>query len=112
MRDVARLLGVPESDMTLESKSRDTEEEARLLFPVLNQEEFFLVTSAVHMPRSMALFRQQKMNPVAAPADYSFQSQNAPLLLRFLPNATSLQQSERSLREYLGLLWSRIRGKA
>jgi uncharacterized SAM-binding protein YcdF (DUF218 family) len=112
MRDEARILGIPDADITLEAKSRDTEEEARFLSPVLNQEEFFLVTSAVHMPRSMALFRQQKMKPIAAPTDYSFQSQNVPLIFRFLPNAGALQQSERALREYLGLLWYRIRGKA
>jgi uncharacterized SAM-binding protein YcdF (DUF218 family) len=112
MGEEAKILGVPESDMMLEAKSWDTEEEARLLLPVLHQEQFFLVTSAVHMPRSMALFRGQKMNPVAAPTDYSFQSQRTPMILQVLPNSTSLQQSERSLREYLGILWSRLRGKA
>jgi uncharacterized SAM-binding protein YcdF (DUF218 family) len=112
MKEEATMLGVREADVTVETKSWDTEEEARLLLPVLNQNEFFLVTSAVHMPRSMALFRQQKMKPIPAPTDYSFQSQNAPLILRFVPNATSLQQSERALREYLGILWSRLRGTA
>jgi len=63
------------------------------------------------MPRSVSLFMKQQMNPVAAPTDYAFRSQNPPFLLRILPNATSLQQSERAMREYMGITWSRLRGR-
>lgn len=112
MRNTARLFGIGEADMLLESESMDTEDEARLLAPVLKKEPFFLVTSAVHMPRSVALFRKQGTNPLPAPTDYAFQSSNPPLMLRILPNVNAFQQSERALREYMGITWSRLRGKA
>jgi uncharacterized SAM-binding protein YcdF (DUF218 family) len=109
---VAKSLGVKEEDILLETKSKDTEEEARFLASTIGQEKFFLVTSAIHMPRSVSLFKQQKMNPVPAPTDYAFRVQNPHFLLRILPNATSLQQSERAMREYMGITWGRLRGRA
>ena len=112
MASTVRLFGVKEEDIVLESQSMDTEDEARLLAPLLKKEPFYLVTSAVHMPRSMALFVKQGTNPIPAPADYSFQSSNIPFLLRVLPNVNAFQQSERAMREYMGITWSRLRGKA
>ena len=109
---VAKSLGVKEEDILLEAKSRNTEEEATFIAAMIGKEKFFLVTSAIHMPRSISLFRKQKMNPVPAPTDYAFRMQNPPFLLRILPNASSLQQSERAMREYMGINWSRLRGKA
>ena len=112
MFHMAKILGVKEEDIHLEKKSKDTEEEAKFLASMIGNEKFYLVTSAIHMPRSVGLFRKHKMDLIPAPTDYAFRSQNPPLLLRILPNATSLQQSERALREYLGITWSRLRGKA
>jgi uncharacterized SAM-binding protein YcdF (DUF218 family) len=108
---VAKSLGVKDEDILLETKSRNTEEEAMFLAPMIGKEKFFLVTSAIHMPRSISLFRKQMLNPVPAPTDYAFRVQNSPFLLRILPNATSLQQSERAMREYMGITWSRLRGR-
>jgi uncharacterized SAM-binding protein YcdF (DUF218 family) len=112
MAEQAKGLGLPEKDMVVESKSRDTEEQAEFLATTLKNNRFFLVTSAIHMPRAMSLFIKKGMNPIAAPCDFSFVSQNPPALLRILPNASSLQQSERAFRERLGMLYSRLRGKA
>ena len=109
---VAKSLGVREEDILLEAKSRNTEEEAVFLAPMIGKERFFLVTSAVHMPRSVSLFRKQNLDPIPAPTDYTFRVQNPPFLLRILPNATSLQQSERAMREYMGITWSQLRGRA
>jgi len=109
---VAKMLGVKEEDILLETKSKDTEEEAMFLASIVGKERFYLVTSAIHMPRSVSLFQKQKMNPVPAPTDYAFRLRNPPFLLRILPNATSFQQSERAIREYMGITWSRVRGKA
>ena len=112
MADEARALGINSGDIILESQSKDTEEEAALLTPTLRQEQFFLITSAIHMPRAMALFLKRGMKPIAVPCEYSFVPQNPPAILQILPNAASLQQSERAFRERWGMLYSRIRGKA
>ena len=112
MQSTARIFGVSEQDIILETESWDTEDEARLIAPIVKKEPFYLVTSAVHMPRSMALFQKQGTNPVPAPTDFAFRSVQSPLGLRLMPNTSALSQSERSLREYLGMMWSRIRGRA
>jgi uncharacterized SAM-binding protein YcdF (DUF218 family) len=111
MADEAKTLGINQKDLMLESQSRDTEEQAEFLAPILRQEPFFLITSAVHMPRAMALFMKKGMKPIAVPCDFSFVPKNPPALLRILPNASSLQQSERAFRERMGMLYSLVRGK-
>jgi uncharacterized SAM-binding protein YcdF (DUF218 family) len=110
MSRVALIMGVNPRDILEESVSRDTEEEARLLKPMVGRERFFLVTSAAHMPRAMALFRQQGLELVAAPVGLPPQ-QMAPWSPEdFFPSSYSLQRGEIALHEYLGLAWARLRG--
>ena len=110
MSRVALIMGVNPWDMLQESVSRDTEEEARLLKPMVGRERFFLVTSAAHMPRAMALFRRQGLEPVAAPVGLPAQ-QTAPWSPGdFFPSSHSLQRTEIALHEYLGLAWAWLRG--
>ena len=54
MADVASILGISNSDMVLEPNSKDTKDEAVLIQKIVKNEKFILVTSASHMPRSMA----------------------------------------------------------
>ena len=112
MYRMAIQLGVDHKDLMLEKTTKDTEEEAVAVSKILKQAPFFLVTSAAHMPRSMMLFEKQKARPIAVPIDYSFRSVNPPFLLKFLPGLGALNQSERAIREYLGITYSKLRGKA
>ena len=59
MSRIALIMGVNPPDIILESTSRDTEEQARLIKPMVGREKFFLVTSASHLPRAMAMFRNR-----------------------------------------------------
>ena len=70
MAQIAVLLGVKPQDIRLESDSRDTAEEAEIIAKMIGREKFILVTSAAHMPRSMALFRRRGLQPIPAPADF------------------------------------------
>src|SRR5262249_5762650 len=70
MKGTAEAMGVNSADIGAESVSRDTEESAEMLAPMLGKDPFVLVTSASHMPRSMGLFRKRGMNPIAAPTDF------------------------------------------
>jgi uncharacterized SAM-binding protein YcdF (DUF218 family) len=63
MSRVAKTIGVNQEDLVLETDSKDTEDQARLIKPIVGNEEFILVTSAAHMPRSMALFKKLGCNP-------------------------------------------------
>ncbi|MGO9621915.1 MAG: ElyC/SanA/YdcF family protein [Desulfobaccales bacterium] len=110
MSRVALIMGVNPRDILQESLSRDTEEEARLLKPLVGRERFFLVTSAAHMPRAMALFRRQGLEPVAAPMDLPAQQKGPCYPEDFFPSSHSLQRTEIALHEYLGLAWAWLRG--
>jgi uncharacterized SAM-binding protein YcdF (DUF218 family) len=108
----ARDLGVSGHDIILESASKDTEEQARMVRDIVGTSKFILVTSAFHMPRAMALFQKTGTNPVAAPAGLCARQEKKNLSPdEFYPNAEALQKSERALHEYLGIVWAKLRGK-
>lgn len=109
MRQVALQLGRPSAGLVLEESSWDTQDQARLVKKKLGQEPFYLVTSASHMPRSMALFRKAGTRPLAAPTD--FHAVWEPLSLTSLfPQVGALNNTERAFYEYLGFLWGRVKG--
>ncbi len=70
MHDAARSLGVNPDQMLTDEESRDTAEQAVTVKGLVKGDRLVLVTSAVHLPRAMALFQKQGMNPVPAPADF------------------------------------------
>jgi|WetSurMetagenome_2_1015567.scaffolds.fasta_scaffold141154_2 uncharacterized SAM-binding protein YcdF (DUF218 family) len=111
MAQVAVLLGVKPLDIRLESESRDTAEEAAIIAKIIGREQFILVTSAAHMPRSMALFRRRGLQPIAAPTDFRGLNTQSPGPDRFLPGIGHLGQTHVALHEYLGLAWAWLRGQ-
>lgn len=108
----AESLGVDRASMVIEAESKDTHDEAVLLKPMLGNDPFVLVTSASHMPRSVALFRGQGLEPTPAPTDY--QSKKAGVSLTpsfFFPSTTGFTRGQKAVHEYLGLIWSKLRGQ-
>ena len=74
MAALLEMLGVPPQALWLESESRNTYENARnarLFLEPLGIRRILLVTSASHMPRSVALFEKQGFEVIPAPADFS-----------------------------------------
>jgi uncharacterized SAM-binding protein YcdF (DUF218 family) len=110
MSRLALIMGVKPQDILLESGSRDTEDQARLIKTLVGQEKFFLVTSASHLPRAMALFQKQGLAPVAAPAGHLVRQSQSWSPDDFFPNSGGLYRVEMALHEYLGLAWARLRG--
>jgi uncharacterized SAM-binding protein YcdF (DUF218 family) len=111
LAEAAGIMGVPARDLLLENRSRDTEEQALLLKTTVGNSPFLLVTSAYHMPRSVAIFRKQGMAPIPAPAAFMAQTPQHSDPTLHLPRASELLRSERALHEYLGLLWYRLSGR-
>jgi uncharacterized SAM-binding protein YcdF (DUF218 family) len=109
MNEVAMDHGVAPSRLVLEESSRDTREQARLLSIILGPAPFYLVTSANHMPRSMALFRKVATRPVAAPTDFPALWEPFRVTTLF-PQAGALGKTESAFYEYLGLLWGWVWG--
>jgi uncharacterized SAM-binding protein YcdF (DUF218 family) len=119
MRALLGSFGVPSEAILVETNSLSTFENARNCQPMIEAKgvhRMLLVTSAVHMPRALAVFRRQfpQVEVIPAPTDYMFTDKpNIPpreLLEGFVPSADHLVRMEQTLHEYIGLLYYRWRG--
>jgi uncharacterized SAM-binding protein YcdF (DUF218 family) len=109
-----RQWAVPGQAILLDAKARNTRENALFSRQILysrGASHILLVTSAFHMPRASAAFRKLGFQVTPAPADFRTWDDER-LLLRFLPDAQSLAESQLALKEWLGLLVYRLRGWA
>ncbi|MEE9555831.1 MAG: ElyC/SanA/YdcF family protein, partial [Candidatus Adiutricales bacterium] len=89
-----------------------TKDQARIIKKIVGSERVILVTSASHMPRSMALFEKQGMRPIPAPTNFLAVKRSEKRKLKdFLPTAGAAFKTERAFHEYLGLAWAKIRGQ-
>lgn len=111
MSRVAKVIGVNQEDLILETDSKDTEDEARLIKPIVGNEGFILVTSAAHMPRSIALFKKLGMHPIPAPTNHLTYESQGISPGSFFPSSGGLRKVESALHEYLGLVWTKLRGQ-
>lgn len=121
MKTLAMAMNVPAADIVLEGTSLNTYENAVNVNKILEDQSLdsvLLVTSAVHMPRSLAIFKKLGINVTAAPTDYlvstvSEKTINATWqgrLLALLPDAEAQAQFTRALKEYVGFTIYRLRG--
>ncbi len=108
---VAIETGVPERDIILESKSKDTKDQAKFIKPIVSNEPFVLVTSASHMPRSMALFKKLGMNPIPSPIGHRVSERQGLSPHSFFPRRGNLRKAELAIHEYLGITWSKLMGQ-
>ncbi|WP_417910145.1 YdcF family protein [Candidatus Electronema sp. PJ] len=106
----ARQLGVDGGRLVIEDRPRDTVEEARFLKPLLKDAPFVLVTSAAHMRRAMQVFQDAGLKPLAAPTDFILKDQQRLSSSNLLPSCFNLQLSQQVMYEWLGSLWSCVRG--
>lgn len=106
-------LGVEENRLVLENKSRNTQENAALTRKLINPkpgEVWLLVTSAFHMPRSMALFRVQGFDVTPWPVDYRTPGPRSLGYARRSP-VKAMEETSLALREWVGLAAYRLTGK-
>jgi uncharacterized SAM-binding protein YcdF (DUF218 family) len=102
----ARALGVESDDIIMFETPKDTYEEAVAMKKVAANKPFILVTSASHMPRAIKIFKEQGLNPIAAPTDYQVRSERGWLLM---PSGEGLCNSDLAFHEYLGLAWEWVK---
>lgn len=122
MAALMQLLGVPAEALWLEAESRNTYENAvfsRRLLAEDGRDDVLLVTSAMHMPRSVPLFVAQGLHVTPAPTDYLVSDAEwdqlwhgglAATAINLLPNAEYLTYTTRCLKEYIGLAVYGLRG--
>jgi uncharacterized SAM-binding protein YcdF (DUF218 family) len=105
-------LGPAPGEVRVESRSRTTYENAvetrKLLGPV---PRIALVTSALHMPRAMALFTQQGVAATAFPCEYLTGPREAGIN-EYLPDLTYFRRSSAAINEWVGVWLYTLAGKA
>lgn len=106
MRDLLVQLGVPDRNIVIEAESSNTYESAVHLRDRLEGKQFYLVTSAGHMPRSLGVFHKQGLTAIPAPTDYL--AARSWRDIDIAPSARYLAISDLAMHEYLGLLWYRL----
>lgn len=123
MAEILTQVGVPPDVIIQEPNSYNTHENAVNVKQILNSrgiKNILLVTSAMHMPRSLAIFKREKIAAFAAPTDFlastnefqEIQSSFEAQLLTVLPDSGSLQNFTRALKEYVGFIIYRLKGWA
>ena len=122
MENILLGLGIPESALILDNESQNTYEnavQAKEILSALEIDRILLVTSAMHMPRSVALFEKQGFEVIPIPVDYSVtenesaESSGGSLINRILdviPSAGNLALTTNALKEYLGMLVYTLQG--
>lgn len=106
---LAAWFAIPSTDIVLEKKSINTADEAVEIKQWLHDKPFYLVTSAIHMPRAMALCKNQGLNPIAAPTDYTYYWNDERWEKRYIPNPSNLVYLSVAFHELLGRLWTSVR---
>ena len=110
-RDALVGLGVPLSRVIVETRSRNTYEEAVVVAPMLDELDVahtVLVTSDLHMPRSLGAFRAVGVDAIPAIARFPFTDRNNPWIL---PSYRGLWYSSAVAHETLGILYYAARGR-
>ena len=111
MKKMALLLGVKKEDILLEDRSKNTYEEAKIIKDMVGKEKFILVTSASHMPRSMALFKKFGMEPIPAPTNHLVKKSSKMPPQGFFPSVDNIKMIEVAFYEYLGLIKEKLAGR-
>jgi uncharacterized SAM-binding protein YcdF (DUF218 family) len=112
---MARLLdalGVAKERTTLESRSRDTHENAVFTKRLVNPgpgERWLLITSGWHMPRAMGCFRQAGFPVEPWPVDYRTSGRVEIWFKTGIPEG--LRQMDFVMREYAGLIMYYLTGR-
>lgn len=114
--DIARIFfleqGIPANRIIFERNSRNTYENvfnSKALVQPGPDEKWILVTSAMHMPRSVGLFCQQDWSVIPYPVDHNT-SPGAMPRIEFMP-ASNLGALSNTIREWVGLVAHRLAGK-
>ena len=99
-------IGIPKDNIIVNPTPKDTYEEALKIKQLLNKQKFILVTSAYHMPRAMMLFEKIGLNPIPSATDFKQKPTNK---YNFI-SGENLLNTQKALHEYIGILYSKIKG--
>lgn len=107
-------IGIPKEDIIIESKSRNTRENAVNSAKILNEKyidgKYILVTSATHMPRAKRCF--EKVGLTVTPFSVDQQAGPRKYLFDhlFFPNAENFRRWESLIKEWTGFIAYKVAG--
>ncbi|MBD2439702.1 YdcF family protein [Nostoc sp. FACHB-110] len=121
MASILTSLGIPSEAIIEEPDSLNTYQNAVNVKKILQTrgiQQVLLVTSAMHMPRSLKIFQRLGIDVIPAPTDFlvtkgelqELSSTPKGALLNLLPDTNNLHQFTLALKEYLGNFIYRLRG--
>ncbi len=120
MAELLVMLGVPREAIIKETKAENTREHAKYLYPILQQRGFkrvLLVTSAMHMPRSVGVFRHlcPGIEFIPAPTDFHVTESLVTIpwyrkITILIPTPGHLEAFPEATHEYLGIAYYKMRG--
>jgi uncharacterized SAM-binding protein YcdF (DUF218 family) len=119
MAELLAMLGVPSQAIVKEVQSENTHEHAINVCPLLRDRKIgsvLLVTSAMHMPRSVATFRRlcSSVDFIPAPTDFRAPQSGRSVwyrqLVGLIPTPRNLLDFSDAAHEYLGIAYYRLRG--
>ncbi|MBE9004268.1 YdcF family protein [Fortiea sp. LEGE XX443] len=120
MASILTSIGIPGEAILQEPDSLNTYQNAVNVKKILqsrNIQKVLLVTSAMHMPRSLKIFQRQDINAIPAPTDFlvsqgelqELGSTPKGALLNLFPDTNNLHQFTLALKEYIGTFVYRLR---
>jgi len=122
MVKILEIMGVPDEALWIEKDSLNTYDNAVNCRKILEDKgihRVILVTSALHMPRSVALFKHQGIEVIPAPTDYSvtqadwqqLTAANLPAqLMNLIPSAGNMETLTNAMKEVIGIFIYHLRG--
>ena len=96
------------SQILEETESRNTWENALCVDMLYSPTSVVLVTSAYHMRRGMYSFESRGIRCIPAPTDF-MSIKTGYSYLSFLPRMASFRGSHLAIKEWLGLIYYRVR---
>jgi len=122
MAGLLEFMGVAKERILIQGNSQNTFEDAQLTCKMISENGFLdtlLITSATHMPRSMAVFTAAGCQVAAAPTDFTitdaawqrlWHPNVEEFFINLIPAYTNLSALTKSLKEYIGLWYYHLNG--
>jgi uncharacterized SAM-binding protein YcdF (DUF218 family) len=106
--------GIDSSSILLEDNAKDTHDNATMTAALLQKQgikkDIILVTSAMHMYRSVKLFKKCGFTVFPAPADFRADKTMPIKIFSILPSVEALSDATDAIHEYYGLIAYRMMG--
>lgn len=110
--DVMQLMGVPPEAMVVENESRNTHESAVRIKEMLHNDtsEKLLITSAFHIPRSLACFEKEGVKVDTFSCDFYSHPRYYTLDVLLIPKIDAIMNWQRLFKEWTGMVAYKVAG--